>query len=232
LQIGTPVVWTYLVYNQAGVPLNIVDLRDSDGFMPTYVSGDVGPNGGVADGILGVEEVWLFTSAGVTGAPTTALAGQHANTVTVVAFNDDTGLRYIDDDQANYFGTSAGISIVKSINAIDPNHPTVQEDANDPLRPVTLQNGSVPTFTFQVTNLGANALKDITIVDDAVTNVIGDDFKPRPGNEGPNGTWATRIRTACSTPARLGCTPRPASTPPCCSRAPTSTSPRSPVPTS
>ena len=55
--------------------------------------------------------------------------------------------RYSDDDQAYYFGTTAGISIVKAINAVDPNHPTAQEDANDPDHPVILTDGTVPTFT-------------------------------------------------------------------------------------
>ena len=180
LQVGAPLVWTYLVYNQSGVALDLIDLRDSDGFMPTFVGGDVGPYGGIADGIFGPEEIWLFTSAGVTGAPTTALAGQRDNTVTVVAIGHDSGVRVTDDDQANYFGTTAGISVVKSINAIDPNNPTVLEDANDAVTPVTLLNGTVPTFTFQVRNTGTSALKDIVLVDDAVTNVIGDDFKPVP----------------------------------------------------
>ena len=178
LQVGAPVVWTYQLFNQSGVALDIIDLRDSDNFMPTYVGGDVGPNGGVADGIFGPEEVWLFTSAGVTGAPTTALAGQRSNTATVVAIGHDSGVRFTDDDQANYFGTTTGVSIVKAINAVNPSSPTVREDANDPVYPVTLLSGSVPTFTFQVRNTGTSALKDITIVDDALTNVVGDDFKP------------------------------------------------------
>lgn len=178
LQVGSPLVWTYQVFNQTGVALDIVDLRDSDGFAPRYVSGDVGADGGVSDGVLGSGEVWLFTSAGVPGAPTVALAGQQANSVTVTAIGSDTGLRYSDIDQAHYFGTTAGIRVVKAINAVNPEQPTVQEDANDPSRPVSVQSGTVPIFTYQVSNTGASALKDISIVDDAATNVIGDDFKP------------------------------------------------------
>jgi len=96
------------------VALDLVDLVDSDGFAPVYVSGDTDP-----DGRLGPEEVWLFTSFGVIGAPTAAQSGQHVNTVTVIAADGD-GVRYTDDDKAHYLGTAAGISIVKAINAVDP----------------------------------------------------------------------------------------------------------------
>ncbi len=121
--------------------------------------------------------MWLFTSEGALGAPATAVAGQQVNTVTVSA-TDDTGARYSDDDRAYYFGTSAGIVIVKAINAVDPNNPTAQEDANDPDHPVILTAGTVPTFTYQVRNSGTDALKDIRIVDDAGTDAVADDFAP------------------------------------------------------
>jgi archaellum component FlaG (FlaF/FlaG flagellin family) len=174
LQVGTPIVWTYQVFNQSGVALDLVDLVDSDGFAPVYVSGDTDP-----DGRLGPEEVWLFTSFGVIGAPATARLGQHVNTVTVIAA-DDGGARYTDDDKAHYLGTVAGISIVKAINAVDPSNPTVAEDANDPDRPVHLMEGAIPTFTFQVRNLGTVELRDVVIVDDAATSAAGDDFAPVP----------------------------------------------------
>src|SRR5205823_126017 len=110
LQVGSPIVWTYQVFNQSGGPLDIIDLTDSDGFMPVFVGGDTD-----GDGRLDSEEVWLFTSAGALGAPATAIAGQHANTVTVKAA-DDTGTRFSDDDRSYYFGTAPGIVIVKAIN--------------------------------------------------------------------------------------------------------------------
>ncbi|MDO9285445.1 MAG: hypothetical protein Q7U26_11145 [Aquabacterium sp.] len=183
LAVGTPTVWTYQVFNQSGIALDIVDLVDSDGFSPVYVSGDTNP-----DGRLDPEEVWLFTSAGVTGAPTAALAGQHANTVTVTA--DGGGVRHTDDDPAHYFGTTVtattGIRIVKAINALDPEHPTVQEDANDALDPVVLIQGAVPAYSFLVTNLGTHALKDIVLTDDAATDRPGDDFRPVPVQRGAN----------------------------------------------
>jgi hypothetical protein len=172
LQVGAPTVWTYQVFNQSGVKLDILDLVDSDGFAPVYVSGDTDP-----DGMLGVEEVWLFTSAGVIGAPTTAQLGQHVNTVEVIAA-DENRLRYSDDDRAHYLGTSAGISIVKVINAADPLNPTTAEDANDPDRPVLLLEGEVPTFSFLVRNTGTSALANVILVDDAGTNATDDDYAP------------------------------------------------------
>ena len=131
--------------------------------------------------MLGPDEVWLFASEGVSGAPALASSGQQANTVTVKA-TDDFGNVFTDDDQAHYLGvdsnTNAAISIVKSINATDPRNPTAQEDANDPLDPVVLQQGAIPTFTYQVRNLGADSLTNIVISDDAATDASGDDFAP------------------------------------------------------
>ena len=177
LQVGSPTVWTYQIFNQSGAALSILDLVDSDGFAPVYVSGDTDP-----DGLLGVEEVWLFTSAGVLGAPATALAGQRANSATVLA-DDANGQRYSDTDLAHYFGTSAnslaGIRIVKAINAADPARPTALEDANDADRPLLLTAGAVPVFSFLVQNLGTRALSGITLVDDAGTDNPADDYQPR-----------------------------------------------------
>lgn len=62
----------------------------------------------------------------------------------------------------------------------------MQEDANDADRPFLLAAGAVPTWTFQVKNLGTNALKDIKIVDDATTDPSGDDFAPVPVQRGQN----------------------------------------------
>ena len=117
------------------------------------------------------------------GAPSAALAGQQSNTATVTVM-DETRQRYSDDDLAHYFGRTStattGIRIVKAINAVDPNQPTTLEDANDADRPVDLVQGVIPTFTFQVQNLGTRALSGITITDDAATDALGDDYSPVP----------------------------------------------------
>lgn len=200
--VGGAVTWTYLVGNgttgplafvslvdDAGTPGNtaddfapaavtvIIDITDTDGFMPVYVSGDVD-----GDLRLGTDEVWLFTSAGVTGAPTAARVGQQVNTAVVRAV-DDADQIYTSSDKAHYLGTRGGsqggaISIVKAINAVNPASPTVAEDANNPDRPVVIAQASVPVFTFQVRNLGTTALANVTIVDDAATDVTSDDFAP------------------------------------------------------
>ena len=184
LEVGSPTVWTYQVFNQSGIALDIVELIDSDGFSPVYVSGDTHP-----DGRLDPDEVWLFTSASVIDAPTAALPGQQANTVSLITV-DDSGVRYTDDDLAHYLGTTttatSGIRVVKAINAVDPSQPTVQEDANDALDPVILTIGTVPTYTFLVSNLGTNALNDIVLTDDAATDSPGDDFRPVPVQRGSN----------------------------------------------
>ena len=65
---------------------------------------------------------------------------------------------------------TTGIRIVKAINAANPNAPTAQEDANDADLPLLLTQGAVPVYTFQVSNLGTQALKDIVVRDDAATS--------------------------------------------------------------
>ena len=204
LPVGSAVTWTYQVFNLGEVELDVIDLSDSDGFMPVLVAdgGDVD-----GDGRLDPGEVWLYSSRAangqaVTGATATALAGQQSNTATVRASND-AGRIFTDDDRAHYFGTAGGISVVKAINATNPNQPTPAQDANNPSSPFALTAGSVPTFTFQVRNLGAQALGSVVLVDDAATDAAGDDFTPAPVLQGlynvgdtdrdrlldPNETW-------------------------------------------
>ena len=171
LQVGAPVVWTYQVFNEGDVPLQVT-LTDSDGFVPRLLSGDID-----GDLWLDPEEVWLYTSAGVAGATQAALEGQRSNTA-LVSGRDQYDRVVTDDDLAHYLGTRGGIQVVKAINAANPDRPTVTEDANDPSRPFGIEAGSVPVFTFQVRNTGTVALRDVVVVDDAATDATGDDFTP------------------------------------------------------
>ena len=75
LPVGTTVVWTYKAYNGGDGPIQVTSLRDdagtpsdpSDDFSPTPVL-QVGTNFNVGDtdldGLLDINEAWLFTSQG------------------------------------------------------------------------------------------------------------------------------------------------------------------------
>src|SRR5262249_30297944 len=82
LPVGTPVVWTYQVYDEGDAPVRVTFVRDDAG-TPSITSDDFtatavlqnGTSFNVGDanqnGLLDPGEVFLFTSAGVsTGSPT------------------------------------------------------------------------------------------------------------------------------------------------------------------
>jgi len=113
LPIGTPIIWTYLVFNSGTEPLTITRIDDAgtpvntaDDFAPAFVSGDN------SNGLLDPNEVWLFTSFGVVSA--TVLAGQYTNVATVIG-TGPTGSRVTDTDAANYFG---GVGVVPESSSL------------------------------------------------------------------------------------------------------------------
>ncbi|HEY5224285.1 MAG TPA: hypothetical protein VIJ18_14710, partial [Microbacteriaceae bacterium] len=164
LPIGTPVVWTYLVTNRGTVSVRVVSITDdrgtlstADDFHPVYVSGDTNNNG-----LLDPGEIWLYTSAGVVTYK--VVAGQYSNTGTVVVSEPRTGAQAHVSDISDHFGATSSITIRKAVNAVDPWHPTVREDANT-LGPVLLV-GSTATWTYLVTNTGTTSLDITSLTDD------------------------------------------------------------------
>ncbi len=138
---------TYLV-DDNGTPSN-----PADDFLPRYVSGDTNANGK-----LDIGETWVFTSQGVPGAMSTAPATTVANTVTVQARCVTTGVpgcvsgKTVADTAVNRItGTPIGITIKKAINAVDPLHPTLDEEADSPTGPV-LAVGAPIVWTYRVSN--------------------------------------------------------------------------------
>ncbi|MEN6458982.1 MAG: SdrD B-like domain-containing protein [Thermoguttaceae bacterium] len=143
---GTTVTWTYQVTNTGNAALTAVAVTDSDATVtPVYSSGDDG------NGLLDAGETWVYTAAGV------AVAGQYANTGTVTAA-DATGAvagAVTASEGDSYFGVQPGICIVKLTNGSDHNDaPGAQ-----------VIEGSVITWTYEVTNTGNVALTGVTVVD-------------------------------------------------------------------
>ena len=144
LAVGSTVTWTYLVSNPGKVQLTITQLVDdnatpddaTDDFTPAYVSGDVNGNGKLDPG-----EIWTFTATGP------VLLGSHTNHVVVQA-SPATGSPVADDATATYLGTT-GIRIKKAVNALDPLHPTADEEADvSPGRSFSV--GTPLVYTYRV----------------------------------------------------------------------------------
>ena len=101
---GSQVLWTYHVTNTGNVPLANVAVSDSDSTVtPAYVSGDANN-----DGLLDVDETWLYEATGI------AVAGQYANTGTVRA-NDTLSQQVTDTDLGHYVGRTAAVNIEKYV---------------------------------------------------------------------------------------------------------------------
>src|SRR5690606_20695297 len=75
-----------------------------------------------------------------------------------------------------------GVAISKAVNAADPFHPTVAEDADTPATAPHLAVGSEVVWTYLVTATGPGAIDGATIVvrDDHGTATPDDDFLARP----------------------------------------------------
>jgi uncharacterized repeat protein (TIGR01451 family) len=93
LVVGSDVTWTYVVTNTGNVPLSNVTVTDNvAGVTPIYVSGDANNNG-----LLDVNEVWLFSASGI------AVAGQYVNIGTVTG-TPPVGPNVTDSNPSHYFG--------------------------------------------------------------------------------------------------------------------------------
>ena len=185
LGVGSPLVWTYRVITNSTDALTIVSVVDDNGTATTsddwaprpvlvtfrgaaYNAGDTN-----FDHLLETNETWLFTSAGVAGAPTLAAPGWQQNIGTVTA-TDFGGAVSVSTNPAWYFGDS-GLALVKAVNALDPQHPTAAEDANTtgPRVPV----GSTVVFSYLVTNTSGGPMTITGLVDDNGTATVADDIQ-------------------------------------------------------
>ena len=178
LAAGAPVRWTYRLTTSSLTPVSVVSVVD-DNATPGDASDDwaalaltttfAGSTFNVGDtnydGLLGAGETWLYTSAGVAAAPTTAQVGWFTNTGHLTAQGAG-GELYRDSNPALYLGTT-GLDLVKAVNAADPLRPTTAEDANTtgPTVPV----GSTVRFTYVVANTSAGPMVVTELVDDNAT---------------------------------------------------------------
>jgi hypothetical protein len=144
IEVGEPVVWTYVVTNPGTVPLANVTVVDDQEVVPVYIDGDT--NG---DDLLDPGETWTYE------APGTSVAGQYANIATATG-TDSLDLVVEATDPSHYVGFGVGIDVEKATNGLDADTaPGVDELVGDPV-----------TWTYVLTNTGDVALSSITLVDD------------------------------------------------------------------
>ncbi len=115
IEIGEPVTWTYEVTNPGNVPLSDIEVTDDiDGVNPEYVSGDENE-----DGILDLDETWIFEAEGV------AEEGQYANNGTVSGTALD-GEIVTADDPSHYIGVATPVE-----DEFPPEDPAVEPEPEE-----------------------------------------------------------------------------------------------------
>lgn len=149
LQIGTEVVWEYVVHNTGNVRLTEIVVTDNRGVVVTC------PRSGLSAG----------QSMTCTGSGTVA-PGQYGNVGTVTA-NPPSGSVATDSDPSHYLGVEfilgePAIALEKLVNG---------QDADSATGP-TISQGSPVTWSYLVTNTGGVGLTGVTVADsDPVVSV-------------------------------------------------------------
>jgi len=154
---GDTVTFTYRVTNVGNVALmDVAVLDDQLGAITNLISN------GNGDAILDAGEHWIYETTAI------ATPGQYVNEGSVTA-SDALGEQVSDSELSHYFGVVSGIDIEKLANG---------QDADFPKGPV-VEEGSLVTFTFVVTNTGNVPLKYVDVLDDNGTpGDLSDDFYP------------------------------------------------------
>lgn len=142
--VGSTVFWTYVVSNTGSRPVTNISVTDDQGVTVTC------PGTTLDAGVS-------FTCT----ASDTAIAGQYANIGTVMATLSDASV-VSDSDPSHYFGEAApSVTIEKRTNGFDADAP--------PGPSVTV--GSTVDWEYEITNIGAEALKKIVVTDDQGVSV-------------------------------------------------------------
>jgi hypothetical protein len=98
VEVGTPITWIYEVTNVGDVGLANVEVIDNQGVTPEL---DLGESIGAGDGILDLDDKWIYTASG------TAIKGEYNNVGTATGeFTDDLGntATVSADDSSSYVG--------------------------------------------------------------------------------------------------------------------------------
>ena len=150
---GTPVLWSYEIRNSGNTPIREIAVSDDQGVTVSAV--DVTPADGLndgdlnLDGLLDVNETWLFQGQG------TAVAGPYANIGTVTGVDNFFGQPVSDHNPSHYFGALPGIRIVKLTNG---------QEANEPPGPSVIPGGTI-TWQYIVVNSGNVPLSNVIVSD-------------------------------------------------------------------
>ncbi len=152
VQPESSVTYTFTVYNRGNVPLANVIVSD-DHCAPVAPLLSNGNNRGDLNGDsqLGLAEQWLYSC--------TALLTVDTTNVATVTATDPTGTPVTDQDEAFVEVRTSGIHLVKMASSS------------------WVTSGTTVVYTFTVTNIGDDPLRQVTVVDDKcspVTYVDGD----------------------------------------------------------
>ncbi len=138
--VGSTVTWTYLITNTGNVALSNIVLTDDKVGAVTCPATTLSVGANMTCTKTGSAVAGQYTNIGT-------VTGQSPLNQTVTASNPD-----------NYFGVTAGITIVKTTNGTDNNV------APGP----SVAVGSTVTWTYLITNTGNVTLTNVTLTDDKV----------------------------------------------------------------
>ena len=121
VQVGSTVVWTYIVTNPGSEPVANVVVVDDNG-TPLNTADDFNPNPVLSgsynigdintDNLLDTTETWQYTFSGI------AIVGQYENYATVTGVGATSGIPVEDDNPDHYFGQAGKIDIEKYVKVI------------------------------------------------------------------------------------------------------------------
>jgi uncharacterized repeat protein (TIGR01451 family) len=141
IAVGAAVDWEYTVDNTGNVPLSSVVVDDdmlAPANDPTFTSGDSDH-----DGVLDVDETWVYEAHG------TAVAGTYATLGSVTAQGGEDEVVSA-SDHAGYYGSQPGISLDATTNGGDG---------------TAIHVGDTVTWTYTVDNTGNVPLGSVTVDD-------------------------------------------------------------------
>lgn len=143
---NTPVIYSFAVRNTGNVPLaNIIVTDDHCSPVTPVLSGSVNSGDTNGDGLLDLTETWQYSC-------TTAVSVDTTNIATVTG-TDPLGGTVTDQDDAFVDVRTSGIDIVKVASS------------------TWVTKGTTVVYTYTVTNIGDDPLREVTVVDDKCSPV-------------------------------------------------------------